>query len=330
MVKQIKKIKFTGFPDYHNPRKQPYFQFLSDRYNLIESDNPDYIIDGGQNFEHVKYNAIKILISSENDIPDFNAYDYAISSAVMGFGDRYIRIPWCAFSPYYQSLGFRQGLIQEKLLLRKFCSFVVSNAEFADPLRAKFFKKLCKYKKVDSGGLFMNNIGTIVKDKNKFCREYKFNIAFENSSSQGYLTEKIVDSYYANSIPIYYGDPSIEVDFSKDSMVYIRNEEDVERAIEEIIRLDGDDEAYLKKVSAPCFPKGRKSTDYMDACNNFLVGILEQPIDRARRLCCFGHQAMMRRHLGYLYGLDYRIGKSLAYRLAVKALGKVRTAISGV
>ena len=56
---KIIKIKFTGFPDYHNPREQPYYQYLSRRYIVEECDDPDYVIDGGQSFEHVKYNAIK-------------------------------------------------------------------------------------------------------------------------------------------------------------------------------------------------------------------------------------------------------------------------------
>ena len=35
---------------------------------------------------------------------------------------------------------------------------------------------------------------------------FKFNIAFENEISDGYVTEKILHSLYANTIPIYFGE----------------------------------------------------------------------------------------------------------------------------
>ena len=328
-MRSVKKIKITGFPDYHNPREQPYFQFLASRYDLRECDDPDYVIDGGQSFEHVKYDAVKILINSENEVPDFNVYDYAIGSAVMDFGDRYMRMPWCAFSPYYQLLGTAPSRSPEELLSRKFCSFVVSNAEFGDPLRVKFFHELSKYKKVDSGGRFMNNIGGPVKDKDAFCSEYKFNIAFENSSCMGYVTEKIVDAYHANSVPIYYGDPAVVADFREESMVRVKGEEDFDRAISEIIRLDKNDDAYLKVVNTPPLPAHRAPSDYLDELTHFLAVIFDQSLNTAHRLCPFGHQAMMRRHLSYLHGLDYKIGKSWAYRAAIGMLGRIRSSRAG-
>jgi alpha(1,3/1,4) fucosyltransferase len=39
--------------------------------------------------------------------------------------------------------------------------------------------------------------------------QYKFVIAFENSNSQGYITEKIFNVFLANSIPIYDGDTNV-------------------------------------------------------------------------------------------------------------------------
>ena len=328
-MRTVKKIKFTGFPEYHNPREQAYYRYLAERYDIVESDNPDYVIDGGQSFEHVKYDAVKILISSENDVPDFNSYDYAIGSAPLQFDDRYLRMPWCSFSPHYRLLDGAPSQSPEKLLSRKFCSFVVSNAEFGDPLRVKFFHELSKYKQVDSGGRFMNNIGGPIKDKDAFCSGYKFNIAFENSSCLGYVTEKIVDAFHANSVPIYYGNPSVTVDFREESMVRVKGEDDFERAISEIIRLDKDDDEYLKVVNTRPLPEHRGSSDCFNELTRFLSAIFDQPLSTAHRLCPFGHQAMMRRHLGYLHGLDYKIGKSWAYRAAIGIIGRIRSARAG-
>ena len=87
----------------------------------------------------------------------------------------------------------------------KFCAAVISNNFSSDGFRLKFIKELDKYKKVDMGGNVMNNIGKRVKDKIKFLSNYKFSIAMENSEGQGYVSEKILDSFFAGTIPIYYG-----------------------------------------------------------------------------------------------------------------------------
>ena len=58
------------------------------------------------------------------------------------------------------------------------------------------------------GGNFNNNIGgPIPKNKKiEFLLSYKFSIAMENSEGDGYISEKIGDSFLAGNIPIYYGD----------------------------------------------------------------------------------------------------------------------------
>lgn len=318
------KIKFTGFPPYHDPHRQLYYRFLQEHYELEECESPDYIIDGGQTFHHMKYDCVKILISSENDVPDFNAYDYAVGCQDMRFGDRYIRFPWFAAYVYFQDIRKRKTSFDETLLKRKFCSFVVSNAEFGDPLRKKFFERLSKYKRVDSGGRYMNNVGGPVGDKLAFCRDYKFNIAFENSSSPGYTTEKIMEAYVAQTVPIYYGNPEVAVDFRPDSMVHVRDAADIERAVEEIIRLDQDDEAYMKRVTAPCLTESDPSV-YESRLNDFLSSIFDRPLEAARRRCRYGHQAMMARHLKWVCGLDQRMRDSALYSLGVGIVGRMRT-----
>ncbi len=62
------------------------------------------------------------------------------------------------------------------------------------------------YSRVNSGGKTFNNIGGPINDKIKIFSNHNFNIAFENSSYPGYVTEKITDAFIANTIPIYWGD----------------------------------------------------------------------------------------------------------------------------
>lgn len=323
MKKDI-KLKFIGFGSYHDPHQQPYFRFLQDRYNLIESDRPDYLIDAGQDFRHVKYDCVKIALNAENCVTSFDDYDYAIGSSELSFGDRYVRVPWFAFYPYFPEVMNRGGHDREELLNRKFCSFVVSNAEFGDPMRRLFFDRLSKYKKVDSGGRYKNNVGGPVADKIAFCRGYKFNIAFENSSFPGYTTEKIMEAYVSHAIPIYYGNPHVETDFLLPSMVQVKSPDDIERAVEEIIRLDCDDEAYLAKVTAPCLVESSPEV-YEKRLEGFLAHIFDQPLDEARRICPYGHQAVTRRHLKYVRSLDQTLRDSRFFGLVAGASAKIRS-----
>lgn len=270
----------------------------------------------------MNYDAVKILICSENNTPNFDMYDYAISGCHLDFGDRHVRVPWFAFYPDCEDLSRRITMTPAELLNRKFCSFVVSNAEFGDPIRKLFFEQLSKYKRVDSGGLWRNNIGGPVKDKLAFCRGYKFNIAFENSSFDGYTTEKIKDAYIAQTVPIYYGNPSIETDFNPSSMVRVSGADDIERAVSEICRLDRDDEAYLKMVSAECVLT--RAAEYRHRVEAFLSRILDQEPEKVRRICHYGQQMVYRRHLKMVLSLDDRICKSKFYRFAVCLRGKIR------
>jgi len=324
MEKKQIKIKFSGFAPYHDPKKQAYYRYLSERYELVESDRPDYIIDGGLDFRHVAYDCVKILISSENSVPDFNLYDYAIASSTLNFGDRYLRMPWFAFYPSFKEIEQRKKTPDSSLLAREFCSFVVSNAEFGDPMRRLFFERLSKYKKVASGGRYLNNVGGPVTDKLAFCRGYKFNIAFENSSCPGYTTEKLMEAYVAQTVPIYYGNPEVAFDFRTESMVRVRDAADIERAVEEVIRLDRDDEAYLKMVTAPCL------SEYTpEACETkleeFLAHIFDQPLEMARQLCPFGCQNVMRRHLKPLRLFDQKVRDSIIFKSAVGLVGRWRS-----
>lgn len=71
------------------------------------------------------------------------------------------------------------------------------------------FEALKKYKKVNSGGRYLNNIGRAVVDKIQFESRHKFSICFENSSYPGYTTEKIIEAFAAKTIPIYWGNPCV-------------------------------------------------------------------------------------------------------------------------
>ena len=79
-----------------------------------------------------------------------------------------------------------------------------------DRFRLQFIKDLNKYRKVDVGGKKYGNIGRPIVNKLKFFSSYKFSIAMENSEGDGYNSEKLLNSFQAGTIPIYYGDYMID------------------------------------------------------------------------------------------------------------------------
>lgn len=305
-MKRMLNIDFVGFDPACPLEDRFVYRVIARNYEICRGGKPDYVIvQGAATRDHSRYDdCVKILLNGENVTPDFNAYDYAIGFDHLTFGDRYLRCPLFVMYRAYRILSEgRRQLDDAALLNRKFCSFVVSNARFGDPMRRKFFERLAKYKKVDSGGRWLNNIGGPVRDKLDFCRGYKFNIAFENSSHDGYTTEKIMEAYAAESVPIYFGNPTVETDFRLESMVRVRDEADIERAVEEVIRLDNDDAAYLAKCHERCLAVDDPLA-YERKLEAFLVHVFEQPPERAHRRCFYGYQRVMREHMSKLMAVD--------------------------
>lgn len=132
---------------------------------------------------------------------------------------------------------------------------VVSNANAKE--RIEFFKLLSKYKQVDSGGRFLNNVGGPVADKRRFIQDYKFVLSFENSTHPGYTTEKLIEPMLVNSIPLYWGNEQVGRDFNTNSFVHVNQFFSFDEAIERIIELDNDEEQYMKMAMQPWFHENR-------------------------------------------------------------------------
>jgi LPS biosynthesis glycosyltransferase-like protein len=281
------KVKFVDFWDTFDPRHNFIADIISKKYRIEFSDTPDYLIFSVFGYENIDYhNCTKIFYSGENITPDFNICDYAIGFNFLSFGDRYIRMP------FYTAYGVRQlaapkVIVPEVVLNRKFCSFVVSNAKRA-PERERFFQLLSEYKQVDSGGRYKNNVGGPVPDKNDFIKNYKFNIAFENSMCDGYTTEKIMEPMLVNSVPIYWGNKLIDRDFNPASFVNVSSYSSLEEAVEHIVRLDQNDDEYLSLLSAPWFNE-ENYLNWEEQLIAFFDNIFEKPLSESRYIPTHGY-----------------------------------------
>ena len=125
-------------------------------------------------------------------------------------------------------------------------------------LRKKFAQSLMKYKKVDCPSLVLNNMSPFdgkghphPKNHLEFMSDYKFSIAFENYPTPCYITEKIVESFLAGSIPIYWGAIDIEKYFNPAAFIHCRNYPSFQAVIQKIIEIDNDPQLYWEYRRQP-------------------------------------------------------------------------------
>lgn len=245
------KIKFTDFWKSFDTKDNYFTKLLSLKYDVEISDNPDILIFSCEGFEHRKYNCIKVFYTGEFEQPNFNMSNYALTFDFMEHPKQY-RLPlYALYSKDIYNLTKEKNIEQILFEKKKFCNFIYSNDMSSH--RKNFFHKLSKYKKVDSGGRVLNNIGHRVGDKHQFMNEYKFSISFENASYPGYTTEKIADPMFVNSIPIYWGNPLVDRDFNTKSFINWHDYGSDEAVIEKIIEIDNDDDLYVKMLKEPFF-----------------------------------------------------------------------------
>lgn len=282
---KIIKMKYVDFWPNFDVSKDLLYQILlsNPKYKVEFSESPDYIIYSTFGHTHLFYNCIKIFYAGEQQSPDFNICDYAISFEYINFMDRHFRLP-LMYQPLYrtdyeQMLKRNQNFITTK---NEFCAFVYSNPE-SDPFRGEFFEELSKYKKINSGGRYKNNIGVPVINKIDFERKHKFSIAFENVSYPGYMTEKLMQSFAAGGIPIYWGDPTIGETFNSKAFINVMDYPSIESVIAYIKYLDQNNDAYNSVIKESPLKKEKCLLNIESEFRIFVEHIFDQPVNIAER-----------------------------------------------
>jgi hypothetical protein len=266
MRKKI-KIDFSDFWPGFDKTNNYFYSLLKDEFEIEISNRPDYLFFSVFGNNHQNYKCKKIFYTGENIAPPLGYCDWSFSFDQLDDPRNY-RLPhYLLYDGYYELV--RPKLIERSMANRKFCNFVASNGNCKG--RNEFVTQLSKYKKVDCGGRWMNNIGYIVGDKRKFQSEYKFSISFENDAYRPghpwYITEKIMEPMTVNSIPIYKGGDKIGKDFNPKSFINCHNFKSFDDVVEFIIELDGDDDKYLEILNQPWF------LDYKIPDNNKIENI---------------------------------------------------------
>ena len=296
MIKKIKHYIYinafwNGFVDKKDPnnidffkkiflqsKKLKNFEITTDIHQanvLFES-----ISMFGQSLTTIKNWKYKIHYSGEPFRNNSLDYDLVLDSE-KSKDNNIVDLPLCV---YYTHENCRLDKLLNRQCITKipieFCCFIVSNGNCH--IRNNVFEVLNQYKKVHSYGRFANNMGP---DSNinhgwgtdeyiNFIRKYKFIICFENTKKGTYITEKIVNPYLAQIVPIYWGTHHVKNIFNVESMLFLEDEttESFVKLVNRIIELDNDDKKYLECVNSQTL-----IIDYWN--NHYTIDTIARKID---------------------------------------------------
>lgn len=197
---------------------------LLDEYRFEVSDVPEMVLYGPYNGELPPGRYVKVFIGCENIRPLLDECDWAFGPVHEDYVNdrRYMRLLRWGDGDYllWQEKDWDEILRAKQ----RFCIFLYSHQVY---YREAFCRALSRYKHVDAPGRSLNNMPSIdrmagERDHNTTLaalRQYKFVIAFENSTCPGYVTEKLTNAVAADSLPIYWGDPEIQRSFNVKRMI---------------------------------------------------------------------------------------------------------------
>ena len=182
---------------------------------------------------------------------------------------------------------------------------------------------------MESPGSYLNNMpdGKVVSFENEskvdFQRKCKFTLCFESTNHYGFVTEKIMDAFYADTIPVYYGSPTVTEIFNRRAFINVADYPSFDAAIEEIIRLDQDDEAYMEMLSQPILVDPDYPKRLEEELGAYIRHIFDQPLEQAYRRSRVYHPKKIDDYLARSVDTETLTMGNLLSRMKDKILGKL-------
>jgi hypothetical protein len=233
---------------------------------------------------HAGFVGCKVHVSGENRRPYYEAADFAIGFDLPRPGHvdhRYLRYPFWAWELDTSAL-LVPSAERRPDVGPEFCAFVVENPR--NPIRNELFHALSEHAFVHAPGALFHNTDPIGPryagdwraSKIDYLGAFRFTVAAENVAFPGYTTEKLVDAFLAGSVPIYWGDPMVGLDFNPAAFIDVTACGGVAGAVDAVLRADADP-ARLARLRREA-PMGRDAWERSgnpDRLVEFLAGVLE-------------------------------------------------------
>lgn len=116
--------------------------------------------------------------------------------------------------------------------------------------------------------------------------QYKFVIAMENKQVEGYVTEKIINAFYAGAIPIYWGAPDINKYFNPKAFINVSDFRNIEDCVDYIINMSSEKREKMTQepiyantdIAFLMYDKDTQNTlrnSYIEKIKDFLEDTLE-------------------------------------------------------
>ena len=275
----MKKIRiwFCDFWPNFDVNNNFIINVLEKNYDVeLDKKNPEYIFYSNFGYEFLRYEGIKIFYSGENVFPNLNICDYSITCHDIEVKNRHFCLPvYMVKNGRFIKSSERKRLTVKDLEHKdRFCNFIYDNKK-GDSFRKNFFEELSKYKKVDSAGKFLNNMGFVTKNKMDMQKYYRFTIAFENEKYEDYCTEKIMDAFISRTIPIYWGDCNIDKIINPKAFINCnKGFNNILEIIYKIKKIEENKNLWLEMVNEPIFLKENFVEKKKNELKKFLCNII--------------------------------------------------------
>jgi hypothetical protein len=264
-MKNKLKVDFTDFWGGFDPNHN-FWTIMFNKLNIpyeVVNYNSDLLISScfGANWYNKKYNK-RLFWTGENWFRMDTRVQQLDGNRIIDFFDKVYSFDYNNYENHYRLplwlidciesniIDFNKDLRlknKDQLFLefksKKFCTFVQGNGNCE--FRNQFFHNLSEIEIVDSFGPLFNNTGQILDRPGKIdkTKSYKFSLSFENSEYDGYVSEKIIDAFKSDVIPIYWGGTKISQEFNDRSFIDV-NQLGMNKSIELVKELNNNFDLY--------------------------------------------------------------------------------------
>lgn len=198
---------------------------------------------------------INWYFTGENYEPDVNFFDFSFSFSMADL-EKHFRVPlwwlqcdWTRefnkayrieheFDPYTLHLARNLSLGSKKAI-----SIFINNPESRRLAAIKSFESSIPVEK------FGSYFDRPVPSKIEAGKDYRYNLCFENESSPGYHTEKLLHAWAMGSVPLYFGNSTAEIEFNTKSLINLNDFSNIKDFVSHVLTLT--DEQLLEIINSP-------------------------------------------------------------------------------
>jgi len=244
-------LAFSDFWPGFVPERWSLVQVLQEAFDVQVESDAEITVCGPFGRRHARRTGTKVFCTGEMWPYLRGAYDFWIDFDLEP-RPRHIRWPlfmWLLYRDRQTGVRPATRPLEDWRRRPGFCNFIYNNPRCHT--RNEFFDVLSSLRTVTAPGTVRRNTSSDAgprfdrgwrRNKIAYQREFRFTIAFEAVEKPGYTTEKLLDALVAGTIPIYWGNPAVAVDFRPGSFINAYDFASLRELAEHVVAVDADPE----------------------------------------------------------------------------------------